>query len=146
MSAARRVAMGMACVAIVAGLAAGSADAQRIDPRRPSVFVVGPPGGASPTVRGDARRTGRARDALPSGLLHVAWRKTIGLTIEQPALVSADGILAIVTAPRGDVIFLDADHKELGRIGVRVEPAKFMKVLRPAADVIRAARETARAP
>ena len=119
MSTPRRFAIATSCVAIVACVASvtiRSADAQRIDPRRPAVFVVGPPGGASPTVRGDARRTGRAPDALPSGLLRIAWRKTIGLTIEQPALVSADGMLAIVTAPRGDVIFLDADGDEKGRV------------------------------
>ncbi|MEO7092873.1 MAG: hypothetical protein ABI175_06455, partial [Polyangiales bacterium] len=90
------------------------ADAQRLDPRRPSVFVVGPPGGASPTNRGDARRTGAAKEALPSGLLHIAWRKTIGLTIEQPALVGPDGTLAVVTG-RGDVVFLDELGEEKGR-------------------------------
>ncbi|MDB4933031.1 MAG: hypothetical protein JWP87_3 [Labilithrix sp.] len=94
----------------------GRAGAQRIDPRRPSVFVVGPAGGASPTMRTDARRTGSTKDVLPSGVLRVAWRKTIGLSIEQPALVGADGMLAVVTATRGDVIFLDADGEEKGRV------------------------------
>ena len=119
MSRLRRVAIatvGVASVAIAASVTIRSADAQRIDPRRPSVFVVGSPGGASPTLRGDARRTGFTQDVLPSGLLRIAWRKTIGLSIDQPALASADGMLAIVTASRGDVIFLDADGDEKGRV------------------------------
>ena len=108
--------VGIASLAFAAGVTVRTADAQRIDPRRPSVFVVGPPGGASPTVRGDARRSGRAPELLPSGTLRIAWRKTLGLSVEQPALVSADGMLAIVTASRGDVIFLDADGDEKGRV------------------------------
>lgn len=104
--------LGVSVIAV--GALVHDADAQRLDPRRPSVFVVGAPGGASPTNRGDARRTGAAKDALPTGLLHIAWRKTIGLTIEQPALVGPDGTLAVVTA-RGDVVFLDELGEEKGR-------------------------------
>ncbi|CAN5924575.1 hypothetical protein BH11MYX4_BH11MYX4_31700 [soil metagenome] len=102
--------------AVVGGVVVhlGDADAQRLDPRRPSVFVVGSPGGASPTTRGDGRRTGVSKELLPAGVLHVAWRKTIGLTIDQPALVGPDGMLAIVTA-RGDVVFLDESGEERGR-------------------------------
>ena len=120
MSRFRRVALAtvsLFCVAVVASVTTiRSADAQRVDPRRPSVFVVGAPGGASPTLRGDARRTGSTQDVLPSGLLRIAWRKTLGLSIEQPALVGSDGMLAIVTASRGDVIFLDADGEEKARV------------------------------
>ncbi len=105
--------LGVSLVA-VAALVGHDADAQRLDPRRPSVFVVGPPGGASPTNRGDARRTGASKQALPSGLLHIAWRKTIGLTIEHPALVGPDGTLAVVSG-RGDVVFLDELGDEKGR-------------------------------
>jgi hypothetical protein len=115
----RRVALaaaGVIGIGAAAALAIPAAEAQRIDPRRPSVFVVGPAGGASPTVRGDARRTGVTQDALPSGMLRIAWRKTIGLSIEQPALVSADGMIAVVTAARADVIFVDADGEEKGRV------------------------------
>jgi hypothetical protein len=90
------------------------ADAQRLDPRRPAVFVVGAPGGASPTLRGDGRRTGSARDLLPSGVLRIAWRKNIGLSVDNAALVGPDGALAVVTA-RGDVVFLDVDGEEKGR-------------------------------
>jgi hypothetical protein len=108
------VAVTSAGIAIAATV--GRADAQRVDPRKPSVFVVGTPGGASPTMRTDARRTGSTKDVLPSGVLRIAWRKAIGLSIEQPALVGADGMLAIVTATRGDVIFLDGDGDEKGRV------------------------------
>jgi hypothetical protein len=90
------------------------ADAQRLDPRGPGTFVVGAPGGASPTNRGDARRTGASQDVLPSGVLHIAWRKTIGLNIDQPALAGPDGTLAVVTA-RGDVVFIDEGGEEKGR-------------------------------
>jgi hypothetical protein len=113
-----RLAAAASSLLVAGGLAAflGSrdADAQRLDPRRPGLFVVGAPGGASPTMRGDARRTGASKDVLPSGVLHIAWRKTIGLTIDQPALAGPDGTLAVVTA-RGDVVFIDADGEEKGR-------------------------------
>jgi hypothetical protein len=108
--------LGVASVAFAIGSSIPRAEAQRVDPRRPAVFVVGAPGGPAPTLRGDARRTGTTKDVLPSGLLRVAWRKTIGLSIEQPALVGEGGMLAVVTATRGDVIFLDADGEEKGRV------------------------------
>lgn len=116
---ARRIALacvGAAALASVVLASMRDAGAQRVDPRRPAVFVVGPAGGASPTARGDARRSGAARDVLPSGTLRVAWRKTIGVTVEQPALVGADGMIAVVTATKGDVIFLDADGEEKARV------------------------------
>lgn len=91
------------------------AAAQRIDPRRSNTFVVGAPGGPSPMVRVDAARSGLTRDELPTGTLHVAWRKTFGLAVEQAALAGADGTLALVTS-RGDVVFLDADGEEVGHV------------------------------
>ncbi len=93
------------------------ADAQRIDPRRASSLVVGSPGGAMPMQRVDARRSGAAKQPLPSGALQIAWRKTIGLSVDQPALAGADGTLAIVTA-RGDVVFLDEAGDERGHVTV----------------------------
>jgi hypothetical protein len=105
-----------AAVATAAVFGARSADAQRIDPRRPAVFVVGAPGGASPTLRGDGKRSGSTKEVLPSGVLRIGWRKTIGLSIEQPVLAGPDGTLAVVTATRGDVIFLDGDGEEKGRV------------------------------
>ncbi len=106
----------------LAGLAAWAfvpdANAQRIDPRRPSVLVVGAPRGAAPMARVDGRRSGSTRDPLPSGRLRVAWKRTFGLAVEQPALVTPDGSIALVTA-RGDVVFLDPkDGEERGQVTV----------------------------
>lgn len=94
-----------------------AAHAQRVDPRRPSTFVVGAPGGPAPMQRVDARRSGEAKQPLPSGALRVAWQKTIGLSVDQPALAGADGAIAVVTA-RGDVVFLDGDGEERAHVGV----------------------------
>jgi hypothetical protein len=105
--------------AAAGGLALGprDAEAQRIDPRRPAVLVVGSPPGASPMHRVDARRTGLSKAPLPSGALRVAWRKATGLSIEQPALSGGDGTLAVISA-RGDVTFLDAAGEERGMVKV----------------------------
>lgn len=110
-----RLAAGL-CVAAVA-LAAYAASAQRIDPRRPATFVVGAPAGAAPMQRVDARRTGLAKQPLPGGPLRIAWRKTIGLSIDQAALAGSDGTLAVVTA-RGDVMFLDEAGEERSHVTV----------------------------
>ncbi len=91
------------------------AEAQRLDPRRPAVFVVGGSGGPAPTLRTDARRTGTAKDVLPAGTLRIAWRKTLGLTIDQPALAGADGTI-VVTTGRGDVLFLDEGGAEVAHV------------------------------
>jgi hypothetical protein len=108
-----------ATLAVAGALAAfvtlRDAGAQRVDPRKPSVFVVGTPGGASPTSRGDGRRSGTAA-LLPSGRLRIAWRKAIGVGVDQAALAGPDGTLAVVTATRGDVIFLDGGGEEKGRV------------------------------
>lgn len=115
----RRAASALAAIGaatLVAVLASRhEAAAQRIDPRRANTFVVGTPGGPSPMMRVDAARSGLTRDELPTGALHVAWRKTFGLAVEQPALAGADGTLALVTS-RGDVVFLDADGEEVGHV------------------------------
>lgn len=58
---------------------------------------------------------------------------------------AADALLARYHAGNPTVIFLDANHQELGRLGVYVGPAKFRKILDPAAEIIRQQRETARA-
>lgn len=120
----RALLLGVAVAAVGAAvIASAPAEAQRLDPRRPGVFVVGHPGGPSPMLRVDGRRSGEAREALPSGTLRTAWRKTIGLTVEHPALAGADGTLAVVTATRGDVVFLDADGEEKGRVSVDGRPS-----------------------
>lgn len=106
-------------IGIAAALAATFhvAEAQRIDPRRPSVLVVGTPPGASPMQRVDARRSGMSKTPLPTGTLRVAWRKTTGLTIDQPALSGADGTLAVISV-RGDVTFLDESGDERATVKV----------------------------
>jgi hypothetical protein len=93
------------------------AGAQRVDPRRPTVFVVGAPPGASPMQRVDARRSGASKLPLPSGVLRVAWRKTTGLVLDQAALSGGDGTLAVISA-RGDVTFLDDAGEERAAIKV----------------------------
>lgn len=98
------------------------AGAQRLDPRRPATFVVGTPGGASPMHRVDARRTGLAKNTLPTGTIHVAWRKTIGLGIDQPVLVGKDESIAVVTT-RGDVVFLDSSGQERARVTIDARTA-----------------------
>jgi hypothetical protein len=108
------LAIGVTCAA-VALVSLRDADAQRLDPRRPSAFVVGSPAGPMPMQRVDSRRTGLARDPLPSGPLAVAWRKTIGLSVDQAALAGSDGTIAVVTS-RGDVVYLDGDGEEKAHI------------------------------
>ncbi len=112
--------LGAALVSIgTCALVLRDADAQKVDPRRPAVFVVGAPAGAAPMHRVDARRSGAAKQALPNGTLNVAARKTTGLSVDQPALVGADGVVAVVTS-RGDVIFLDEKLDELAHVNVGV--------------------------
>jgi hypothetical protein len=106
-----------ALLALALAVGAVAAEAQRVDPRRPSTFVVGSPGGPAPMQRIDGRRSGETKQALPSGTLRVAWRKTVGLSVDQPALAGADGTIAVVTA-RGDVVFLDGEGEERGHVGV----------------------------
>lgn len=91
------------------------AEAQRLDPRKPSAFVVGAPGGPAATLRSDARRTGSTKDILPSGPIRIAWKKTLGLSIDQPALAGADGTIAVATG-RGDVVFLDDAGGEVAHV------------------------------
>jgi hypothetical protein len=100
-------------VAILAGgaLIAAIASAQRIEPRRPRTLVVGPPAGPAPMERVDARRSGLANAPLPSGPLRVAWRRSLGLTLEHAPLVDASGDVTLVTS-RGDVVVLDAEGNE----------------------------------
>lgn len=108
---------GAALMATCGVLGLSPAEAQKLDPRRPSLFVVGAAGGACPMHRVDARRTGASRDPLPAGTLKVGWRKTIGLSIDQPALVGTDGSLAVVTT-RGDVVYLDDAGEERAHVTV----------------------------
>lgn len=124
-----RFARWFALVSALGGAAAlvlqRDAEAQHIDPRRPTVLVVGAPGGPAPMQRVDARRSGLSKAPLPSGTLRVAWRKTTGLSIDQAALAGRDGLLAVVSL-RGDVTFLDetGDEKATVKVGAaQVGPA-----------------------
>ncbi|MCL2777856.1 MAG: hypothetical protein FWD73_07615 [Polyangiaceae bacterium] len=92
-----------------------NAGAQRFDPRYPSSFVVGAPSGFSPVHRVNAQRSGLAKDNLPVGPLHVAWSKNIGSGFDQPALAGDGGQIALVTTS-GDVVFLDGNGNEVGRV------------------------------
>jgi hypothetical protein len=104
-------------LAIAVALATATAAAQRFDPRRPKTLVVAKPGGPAPMMRVDARRSGLSKTPLPSGTLHIVFRHTSGLTLEQPALAGSDGLIALVS-PRGDVSWLDENGEE--RATVRV--------------------------
>lgn len=108
-------------VALGAAALLHDAEAQRVDPRRPAVLVVGAPSGASPMQRVDARRSGLASTPLPSAPLRVGWRKATGLTFDQPALSGPDGSLALVSV-RGDVLFLDAAGEERATIKIGASP------------------------
>lgn len=103
------------CAAMLALCSLPRADAQKIDPRRAATFVVGRPGGPSPTFRVDARRSGLAREALPTTSLRVAWSKSTAVSLDQPALAGADGTIAVV-ATRGDVLFFDVDGDERAKV------------------------------
>ena len=100
-------ALGAGALLVTASALLPAARAQKLDPRRPFVLVVGAPRGTSPAHRVDVRRSGTSREPLPSGRLRLAWRRNFGLAVEHPALTTPDGSVALVTT-RGDVVFLDA--------------------------------------
>jgi len=107
-------------------LTAAIAFAQRIDPRRASTLTIGQAAGPEPTVRGDARRDGLARAALPRGPLRVQWRyPTGGGQIEQPPVLSSEAIIVVTT--RGDVVWVPYDagqeHNELARQSIGIAGA-----------------------
>jgi hypothetical protein len=99
-------------VALALGLAlAKSATGQRVEASRGKTILIGTPLGASPADRVDAARTGASRAPLPTGTLHVAWRRNLGLPIEAAPLVDGRGDVTILTA-RGDLVVLAADGEE----------------------------------
>lgn len=111
-------AVGAVALVLAASGGMSSARAQKLDPRRPMVLVVGAPRSPAPAHRVDVRRSGVSRDPLPSGRLRLGWRRNLGLAIEHPALVTPDGSIALVTT-RGDVVFLDpAKGDERGQVTV----------------------------
>jgi hypothetical protein len=102
---------GAVAVTLGLGLATESARGQRVDPARGKTIVVGTPAGPSPADRADAARSGASRAPLPTGTLHVAWRRSLGLPIEAAPLVDGRGDVTILTA-RGDLVVLAADGEE----------------------------------
>lgn len=111
--------------ALALAMGSGEAEAQRLDPRRPNTIVVGSPRGGMPMQRVDAHRSGLAKTPLPAGPLRIVWRKSTGLSLDQPALAAADGTLAVISG-RGDVTYLDenGDEKATIRVGAsQIGPA-----------------------
>ncbi len=98
-------------------LVAAVASAQRFDPRRARTLVVGAPSGPAPMDRVDARRSGCAPLPLPSGTLRIAWRRSLGMTIDRAPLVDGAGDVTVI-ATRGDVIVLDPEGNERAHTAV----------------------------
>ncbi len=102
---------------VLVGAMSATARGQSLDPERPRTLVVGPASGPSPAERGDGHRSGFARAPLPSGTLRVAWRRSIGPSIEHAPLVALDGKIVVFTV-RGDLVELDEEGTEQGRIAL----------------------------
>jgi hypothetical protein len=88
-----------------------SARGQRVETGRAKTIIVGTPAGPSPSDRVDQARSGASRAPLPTGTLHVAWKRNLGLPIEAAPLVDGRGEVTILTA-RGDLIVLAPDGEE----------------------------------
>ncbi len=93
-----------ACLAaaVVAGGLRRRAAAQTVDVQRARTLVVGTPSGGARADRIDAARTGRAREALPSGGLRIEWRASVGELVEHAPLVDTAGVTYVV-GTRGEV-------------------------------------------
>jgi hypothetical protein len=103
-----------AAAAIAASLSVtAGALAQRLDPRVPQTLIVGSPAGATPTVRGDAARRGRAPH-LPASP-RVAWRKELGQSTPISPLVRANGDAIVFTA-KGELVEIDRTGSERSRV------------------------------
>src|ERR1700722_16561399 len=105
----RRIARWLALLCAWSAMSS-SALAQSLDPECPRSLVVGSPAGSS-----------AFRASLPTGTLRVAWRRTIGPSIEHAPLVTADGKILVFTV-RGDLVELDEEGAEEGRVGIFVGP------------------------
>jgi hypothetical protein len=113
----RVVAIGLVAACPVALATLATADT--IDPTLPRTVVVGPPRGAAPAERLDARRTGRTPLALPSAPAEI-WRHNLGGGLDVAPLVDARGdVVAALTSP--EVVRLGADGRERWR--ARLGPA-----------------------
>jgi len=133
------------------GLAAAAASAQPIDPRRPATLTVGAPHGTAPTDRIDAQRSGLTRSPLPTGALHVAWRKALGASIDHAPIAVANGDIVVVVG-RGELVTLDRDGEERSRAAIggsaAAPPAALsdgtIAVVTSAADAVFVSRGTLR--
>ncbi len=106
--------MGAATATLV--FAAGAL-AQHFDTNHAHGFVVGPPDGASPMERVDARRSGFAATGLPAATLRMVWHRSIGQDTENAPLVASNGDVFLLGA-RGEVVVFDHDGVERRRISV----------------------------
>jgi hypothetical protein len=106
---------------LVAAAATTPAIAQRVEPERPATLIVGRSNAPSPAERVDGARRGLSPTLLPEGTLSVAWRRSVGPSIEHAPLVTEGGAIVVFTG-RGDLLELDPDGTERRRIGVGVGP------------------------
>jgi hypothetical protein len=104
----RRIARWLALVCALSAMSP-SAFGQSLDPECPRSLVVGSPASSPASLRA----------SLPTGTLRVAWRRTIGPSIEHAPLVTADGKILVFTV-RGDLVELDEEGAEEGRVGIGV--------------------------
>lgn len=109
-------AWGLGALAVAsAWLAAAGATAQTVDVERPRTLVVGTPPGAR-AARVDGARTGLSASPLPTGSLAVAWQTpALGLVIEAPPVVDANGTTYLV-GTRGEVVAIGRDGSERWRV------------------------------
>jgi hypothetical protein len=112
--AARAAAMAVAACLAAAVVTSGvrrRAAAQTVDVQRARTLVVGTPQGGARADRVDAARTGRAREALPSGGLRIEWRASVGELVEHAPLVDTAGVTYVV-GTRGEVGAVGRDGVE----------------------------------
>jgi outer membrane protein assembly factor BamB len=110
------IALGCAGGALLAAAAAAPfALAQSFETRRPRTFVVGARRAGSATDRVDGARTGLSPSTLPSARVVVAWRRTVGPSLEGPVVVDDAGTVYAI-AGRGEVVTLSPDGSERARV------------------------------
>jgi hypothetical protein len=109
---ARGARYGAVTIGVTCAMAYGArAWGQRVATNQARTIVVGAPLGASPAERVDAARSGASRAPLPTGTLHVAWRRSLGFALDSEPLVSARGEVVVVAAS-GKVVVLAPDGEE----------------------------------
>jgi len=93
---------------------ATAADGQTVDVERPRALVVGSPPIGATTPAASWAPAGVSTVRLPTAPLHAEWRVSLGVAVDQPAVVDAHGTIYAV-GDRGDVIALSATGEELWR-------------------------------